>query len=384
VPSIERFGIDYDIRLDRPPTGGAITAAAFRFDPNQPRDSEGRWSETPGLPGGGSGLSAWIEQEDSADLPVETADMFRLGTDIAKIMRRDGTTVGDPAAFWDAATEALAGDTITPRQYIANLDRQYGTEMGARTAAALAERDGTDPAPAASGPRLPDFNAPYADRVAAMEANSRTTPRATTALSGGTLAEVVRNDWDDRSRTVTKKALRPAGDISPLRQADAEELAGLVAAALGVRAPAVRRTGPDEVELEYMPGRTGMEEYGAIAPKSITEAPVNAKVGLLDYLTNNADRHTGNWTIGQEGSEVYAIDHGLAFQDNIGILAYGPFALAHGFSIGTPKNIRLSELDEIRTRLEALRGDFASAGRADWYNGMISRLDDVFNRLEVS
>jgi len=48
VPSIERFGIDYDIRLDRPPIGGAITAAAFRFDPGQRRDEGGRWTDTGG------------------------------------------------------------------------------------------------------------------------------------------------------------------------------------------------------------------------------------------------------------------------------------------------------------------------------------------------
>lgn len=385
----------YEAEIEALQRDGIIPApagAAFKFDPNQPRDHEGKWTDGPVGGGGGgggtvSGLSAWREQEASADLPLETAEVFRLGTAIAKIMSRDGTTVNDPVAFFEAATEALADSDVTARQYIATLDRSYGTGMAERVEAGLMERDGgTDAPAAASGPKLPDFSAPYADRVAAMEATSRTTPRATSNLAGGQYAEVVRSDWDDRSRTITKRALRAAGnsgEIDPVTQADAEELAAKVADVLAVRAPAVRRISADEVEMEFMPGRSGMDEFGAIAPKSITEAPENARIGLLDYLTNNADRHTGNWMVDDDGA-VYPIDHGLAFQSNIGILAYGPFSLAHGFSIGTPKNVTVADLQQIRSGLEGLRSDFAAAGRAEWFDGMMSRLDDVETRLEAA
>lgn len=64
MPSIERFGIDYDIRLDRLPTGGAITAAAFRFDPGQRRDEEGRWTD-----GGGPDLDE--DDDDEEETGVE-------------------------------------------------------------------------------------------------------------------------------------------------------------------------------------------------------------------------------------------------------------------------------------------------------------------------
>jgi hypothetical protein len=395
------------IRLDDPmellvqPTGDdeeAVTAAraSFRFDPNQPRDNDGRWTD--GAPGGGvavaeggrgSGLSDWRAQEASADLPLDTPEVFRLGTAIAKIMNRDGTTVNDPVAFFRAATEALADSDVTARQYIATLDRQYGTEMSGRIEAALEALEGPAASPQADapakpgGPKAPDFTAPYAQRVAAMEEANASGPRAVTNLSGGSLADVRRFDWEDRSRTVVKRALGPAGGIDALAQTDAEELVARVADVLGVRAPAVRRLGPDEVEMEFAPGKTGMEEYGAIAPKSITTAPENANIGLLDYLTNNADRHTGNWTVDDDGT-VYAIDHGLAFQDDIGILAYGPFALAHGFSFGTPKNVTAADLDRIRGDLEGLRSDFQALGRGQWFDGMMGRLDDVAARLEAA
>jgi Phosphatidylinositol 3- and 4-kinase len=363
-------------------SAGEGQIAAVGFDESKVnRDNRGRFDDKAG--GGGGGLSAWQDQEASADIPVDTAEVFRLGTAIAKIMSRDGTTVNDPVAFFNAAGEALEGSDVTPRQYIATLDRSYGTGMADRIEAALRAGDTSAEPPAKpSGPKLPDFKAPYAERIEAMRTEAQGEPRASTALSGGTLAEVTRKDWPDRSRTVVKKALADAGTIDAKTQTDAEELTSRVADVLGVRAPAVRRIGPTEVEMEFMPGKSGAEEYGQIAPKSVTEAPENANIGLLDYLTNNADRHTGNWTKDEDGN-VYAIDHGLSFQSNIGILAYGPFALAHGFSIGKPKNVTSGELDRIRERLEALRGQFTALDRGDWFDGMIGRLDDVAARLEA-
>lgn len=362
----------------------AVTAAAsMAFDPDQPRDREGKWTDGP-LGASGVDLGAWQAQEASSDLPVDTAELFRLGSAIAKVMNRDGVTMNDPIAFFGAATEALAGSDATPRQYVAALDRQYGTGMADSIEAALRERDSASapPEPPSAGPRLPDFGASYADRVSAMEVASIDAPRASMKLSGGTLAEVTRFDWQDRSRSVVKNALSSAGNIDPRTQTDAEELTSRVADVLRVRAPAVRRMGATEVEMEYMPGKPGAEVYGAIAPDSIVDDPENANIGLLDYITNNADRHPGNWTVDDDGN-VYAIDHGLAFQSNIGILAYGPFALAHGFSIGKPKNVDRAELDRIRGELGGLRSNFDALGRADWFDGMMTRLDNVVARLEA-
>ena len=122
---------------------GVIEALAF--DPDQPRDREGKWSERAG---GGTPASIrnaiddWESQStDTAGL--DTPRLMDLGGRIGQVMSRDGTSITDAGALYDAATEALAGTDVTPRQYVTALDRQYGTSLADRVADALRTRGDT-------------------------------------------------------------------------------------------------------------------------------------------------------------------------------------------------------------------------------------------------
>jgi hypothetical protein len=41
-----------------------------------------------------------------------------------------------------------------------------------------------------------------------------------------------------------------------------------------------------------------------------------ARAAIFDYVIGNADRHKGNWLVGEDG-KLRLIDHGLAFPDNV-------------------------------------------------------------------
>lgn len=136
----------------------AVTAAAFRFDPDQPRDRQGQWADSPGgsLPTGGrSAFGDWTSQStDTAEL--DTPRLMELGDRIGQVMRRDGTNASDPGALYDAATEALAGSGIAPRQYVNALDQKYGTSLAPRVADALQARGDAPASPEVVPTEIPD------------------------------------------------------------------------------------------------------------------------------------------------------------------------------------------------------------------------------------
>lgn len=137
----------------------ASLTAAFRFAPDQPRDREGKWTDGPvGTVGGASAIDEWTTQP-TATAGLDDARIMQLGGDIGRVMTRDGTTMADAGAFYDAATEALSGSEVTPRQYATALDERYGTALAERVEAALRQRGDTPAARPAATPEVPDGDA---------------------------------------------------------------------------------------------------------------------------------------------------------------------------------------------------------------------------------
>lgn len=380
----------------------AVTAAEFRFDPNQPRDREGKWTDGAGGLGVADPdtLEAWGTQ--AADPGHVTGDdLMRIGARIGEIMTRDGTSMMDPLAMMRATREATAEDDadISARQYVRAMDRDYGTNIDKNITDALAAQGSAteedraavelertkpepivyEPEPAPTGPPQwsPDFDSTLADRQAALQRGIDSGPKDGEELAGGDVASTFGFTWNDGSRAVLKEAKRQVRGMSPVEQTDAEELAGLVANLVGIRAPATHRVSDTEIYQEYMPGETGMKKFGGSPPYRLTNSEEGLRLGVFDQLIGNNDRHTGNWTVDAD-DRLYAIDHGLAFGTDDGVEVYGPFAfeLLYG-----GHEIKWSEFEDIRTKLSKARPEFQRLGRAEWYDKMIGRLDAMQNRI---
>lgn len=389
-------------------TGASATldelADEFGFNPNQPRDHEGKWTDGPGggvgLLDGPDTLESWGAQ--AADPGNVTGDdLMRIGARIGEIMTRDGTSMMDPLAMARATREAVADDggDISARQYIRAMDRDYGTYLDKNITDALAAEGSTTdeqrqavelertkpepivraPEPEPQGPaeHSPDFSASLDDRREALRRGIDSGPVDGEELAGGDVAGTYRFTWKDGSRAVLKEAKREVRGMTPEEQTDAEELAGIVADLVGVRAAAAHRVSDREVYLEYMPGETGMKKFGGSVPYRHTTSEEGLRMGLFDQLIGNNDRHTGNWTVDRD-DRLYAIDHGLAFGGDVYTETFGPFAfeLLYG-----GHEIPWSEFEDIRSKLRTARPEFERLGRGHWYDKMIERLDAMQNRI---
>ena len=401
----QRITLDEPVKLLVRPvdTEADAVTAAFRFNPGQARDSEGKWTDGPvGGVGVLSDFDAWSVQAANAG-EVTGDDLLRIGAEIGKIMTRDGTSMADPAALFRATTEAVAADDadITARQYVRAMDRDYGTNLDKAItdtlaagapgiteerirAAELPQEAPTPrvapPKPEPTGPPewSPDFGSSVEERREKLRQGIESGAADADNLAGGDIADTLRLDWKDGSRSVLKAAKRTVRHgITPKDQTDAEELAGLVGNAIGVRAPVTQRISEKEIYLEYMPGKSAMQKFGGATVYHLTNSEQGLNMGLLDELIGNPDRHNGNWTV-DDDNNIYAIDHGLAFTEPDTEVTHGPFAfeLLYG-----GHEISRARLDEVRSRLEGLRPEFKRLRRREWYEQMIERLDKLQSRI---
>ena len=192
--------------------------------------------------------------------------------------------------------------------------------------------------------------------------------------------------------TITKDFSRLGeGPSASKRRADAEELGALTSEAVGIRAPAVIRTGPRSVEMEHIDGQLGDEITRVGQPieaTGITETDEGRLLGLADILMGNSDRNGGNWMRLADGHLV-AIDHEDAFYGGKLIGADDPFGAALVGRKGLdnakwPKVIDINPADlvVIRARLEGLRPEFERLGRATWHRQVMARLAEVEKRAD--
>jgi len=267
--------------------------------------------------------------------------------------------------------------------------------------------------PPNEGPRLaprlaatterPGLTAPYARRRAALARSVRTGATQEQTLAQGLMGETRRFDLADGTSAVYKRATRDwdRGWDRPVwtkkEQIDAEELSSRVAAALEVPAPAVHRSGDDEIYMEFMPGvdpDIRWEFRGGRPSRGSLVSPEGVKFGLLDVLIANTDRHAGNFLVDGDDHPV-AIDHGMAFNNTYHInergeqvlddrglsSATGEYAL-HNF-VDLLQNrqksnpLTASDVAHVRRQLAKTRREFERLGRLDWYEAMQRRMDQV-------
>jgi hypothetical protein len=184
-----------------------------------------------------------------------------------------------------------------------------------------------------------------------------------------------------------------------------EILASRVGVALGTHAPVVlsHKDLPDEPQDVYsLPlwepfadgsPKTAIEWLGGADengdplgdndPFEMYVSPQGRRIGILDDLTSNGDRHYGNWMVGhsaKEGDYPIPIDHGNAGNYYGGAADYGsgPFgeALIDEGADGIGK-ITPAEWDQMEAGLRATESDFDDEGRPDDYESMM----ETFGKL---
>ncbi len=239
----------------------------------------------------------------------------------------------------------------------------------------------------------PDEPAASRSRLAAGIASGE---RERRSLSGGVIAQTSLVDFNDGTRAINKIAadVDEFGGVPAEAQQDAEELTAAVMEAVGARAPAVERTSPTEIYMEFVPGTIAAESpYRNGRPDIDYDSDQSRFLGLADQLTHNFDRHSGNWLVGEDGEPV-PIDHGMAFGRELLDNPEIPLATRnrkadqfarHFRSAQNPRewadnDLSPNDVATIRGRLQELEPRFAAAGRQDWYNAMMTRYDIIGSR----
>ena len=173
---------------------------------------------------------------------------------------------------------------------------------------------------------------------------------------------------------------------------DHEQLAGAIADAIGnTGAPPILRPHPGEAFIGLVPGEpavTWMTKHGHVDPDPVaphddlTQSFFNndraARIGLLDLLVGNEDRHWGNWFINGDDpatATVSPIDHGLTLGAH-GRPHHGPLAspFMRALLDRNPGHFTPADLDGITARLAALDPQFAAAGHPDWHQQVMANL----------
>jgi len=116
----------------------------------------------------------------------------------------------------------------------------------------------------------------------------------------------------EAKRVVHKRMMDWEDDAESM--AAAEVVSAQIGRILGARVP-VTIIDPDDshaVYMEHLPGDTAWvaEGYG-VDIDALHNTGEGRRLGLLDLLIMNQDRHGGNWLVAARG-EVAGIDHGLA------------------------------------------------------------------------
>jgi hypothetical protein len=156
---------------------------------------------------------------------------------------------------------------------------------------------------------------------------------------------------------------------------DKEELASMVAKAVGARAPTVVRDplDKDSVYMTLVNGKTAAElgtDARQIMAWGVSPEASDGmrKIGFLDYLIRNSDRHNGNFMLGEDSVPV-AIDHGNAWSF---------YDAGSDVTRMVRKNDFTAEYyAQVKQNLEALEPEFTKVAGADnkYYSVMMKQLE---------
>lgn len=216
-------------------------------------------------------------------------------------------------------------------------------------------------------------------------------------LYGGQSAETVVFRLPDGRKIVRKRAPKWGDEYAPVQAADAEQLAGVLATVLDVPVARSYRGDRETVYVEWLDG----EPVGSDAVanfKDFGSSPSLVRMGLLDVLSGNTDRHQGN--LYQTANGIVGIDQGHAWIGPRGVESTGDpvwaertldglghadetspnglFAEFRGGDVHWKDNpMTADDVAETRRRLESKREVFRAAGREDWLDYSLRALDDI-------
>lgn len=201
----------------------------------------------------------------------------------------------------------------------------------------------------------------------------------------------------DGSRVIRKtphEGRRSAGNAQA--QYDAEELGGAVARAVGLPAPATYRDADDSIYMDYVEGAKLADDVPGYRKLDLPATVDGARLGLLDLLIFNYDRHAGNWFI-TDDDRIIPIDHGAGWGDSSvahpksppmapqgsfeRLYTYNPWDEGIEPEEGNEDShwvrsnpVSQQSMQALRQRLEALRPEFVRLQRPDWYDAMMERM----------
>jgi hypothetical protein len=232
------------------------------------------------------------------------------------------------------------------------------------------------PAPATGPVKPPQPPKPSAsDRIAQLVTQQ---PADVRKLSGGETAHTDLVTYANGDKLVHK--VNGSSSAEARKLTDAEQLGAAVVEAVGLRAPAVHRSGPGEVYMEYIDGKVGAElvthEFEP-APQHVLDSDDGRLMGLADVLMNNMDRNIGNWILDPSGRLV-GIDHGVAFERDVTRSPFAQYLMDETDSgkrkITARNDFTPADMALLRGRLDALRPQFEQVKRLPWWNKMMTRL----------
>lgn len=214
-------------------------------------------------------------------------------------------------------------------------------------------------------------------------------------LTGGNSADEVKLvDLHDGRQVVQKEGTA--------RDARAEYLAGRVANTLGITDVHTAQVSNTSVITTFVEGDTGIDAQrkailgirGDYAQKQAIKAEIDRitklrngrEIGMLDWLTNNDDRHSLNYIVSPDGKTVYPVDHGSAdfetqrFNGKV-VVPRSPFVdvwIRPKADGNTAESVdpqwTAGELATIRSDLEGLQGEFSGDGEQAWHASMLEKL----------
>lgn len=234
----------------------------------------------------------------------------------------------------------------------------------------------------------PGYNA----RLGVLKSGVQSGITKKTKLGGGKLGIVRRVELNDGTQAIFKEAQTgvtlPGGALHTVEdQNSAEELSALIAGQTRTKAPVVYKKNAHQSYQQIAPGHPAntvfpMNERGELViPDEIANGYQGQRIGVLDVLLDNSDRHTGNWLVDDENN-LYAIDHGFAFADRGGdtetSAARGSLSRAFINEDGTFKDenpLTPNDIEYLRERLDAVRPSFAQRQKSQWLDQAVARLD---------
>lgn len=218
--------------------------------------------------------------------------------------------------------------------------------------------------------------------------------KAEKVLAGGDVSETSLVTFRDGTRLVRKKTTDEGGDPGSGKEStDAEYLAARIGRVLRAPVPVVHRVDDATTYMQYVDhARTGFEVLDGLDADAerarlgkLASTDSGKRLGLLDLLASNRDRHNGNWLIGEDGN-LEGIDHGLAWESIDLVTAGDSRKLAAGSAFAEPylklgdfidNDLSPADVVFLRSQLGSLEDVFRELGRANWHEFTMSRFEAI-------